>query len=178
VSPRCCAAGGAHSRLPEGPLIDRFARALLVFIVVGLLIGLGALGLATWRGARAVRRFRAVWGTRGKDLLLVYSNSPHWQHYVETHWLRRWGERAVVLNWSERARWLTADVPEARLFRVVGGAREFNPLAVVVPAAGPIKVVRFWRAFRDYKHGRDAALRAAEAALDEALGPAPPGADA
>ena len=135
--------------------------------------GLGAIAVATWRGARAVRRFRAVWGTQGKDLLLVYSNSPHWQSYIETHWLPRWGERAVVLNWSERARW-PADSPAVRLFRIVGGAREFNPLAVVVPLAGRITVVRFWRAFRDYKHGKDAALRAAEGTLEAALGPPPP----
>ena len=160
-----------HAFLGAG--IDRLGRVVLVVAAALVLWGLGALALATWRGWRAVRRFRAAWGARGKDLLLVYSNSPHWQSYVETHWLPRWGERAVVLNWSERTRWLTEDSPEARLFRVVAGAREFNPLAVVVPAAGPIKVVRFWRPFRDFKHGRDAALRAAESALDEALGPPP-----
>ena len=31
-------------------------------------------------------------------------------------------------------------------------------------------MIRFWQAFRDYKHGKDRTLRAAEAELEAALG--------
>lgn len=141
------------------------------------LLAVGPLAVQSWRIAAAVRRFRAVHGERGRDLLLVYSASPHWQRYVEEEWLPRWSGRAVVLDWSARARWTgrEAERPEVALFRAVAGPREFNPLAVVVPLTGPIRVVRFWRAFRDYKHGNDGALRSAERELSDALWPAPGG---
>src|SRR5262245_29568260 len=136
--------------------------------------------LALWSGSvmamdalyrrRAVQRFREFWGPKGKDLLLVYSNSPHWQQYVETHWLSRWGARAVVLNWSERRTWQPAAHSarsEVALFHAFSGSREFNPLAIVVPPRGHIvHVVRFWKAFRDHKHGKPARLREAEAEVD------------
>ena len=59
-------------------------------------------------------------------------------------------ERAVVLNWSERKRW-TFGLP-AMLFRVFGGTRDFNPIAIVFePMRWPR---RFYKAFRSFKHGR------------------------
>jgi hypothetical protein len=139
-----------------------------------LVAGLAALAAGTylvdrWRMWRAVRRFRAVWGVHGKDLLLVYSNSPHWQRYIEETWIPRWGQRAVVLNWSERSTWGRRPRSEVALFRAFAGYREFNPLGIVVPAAGPVRVVRFWRAFREFKHGKSASLQAAEAELDRLL---------
>jgi hypothetical protein len=128
-----------------------------------------------WRERRAAARFRRDWRLHGKDLLLVYSNSPHWQRYVEEHWLPKWGGRAVVLNWSERKTWAQNGSSEAELFRIFGGAREFNPLAIVVPPGRAVKVIRFWRAFRDFKHGKDQPLRVAEtelaSAVDGAAGP-------
>jgi hypothetical protein len=50
------------------------------------------------------------------------------------------------------------------------GDHEFNPLAIVIPADGSVRVIRFWQAFRDYKHGKHRTLRAAEAELGAALG--------
>jgi hypothetical protein len=101
-------------------------------------------------------------------LLLVYSSNPHWQAYIETQWLPRWGARAVAVNWSDRARW-SGDEAEIVLFRSVSGSREYNPIAIVVPPTGPVQVIRFWRAFRERKHGSDGALAAAERELESAL---------
>jgi 8-oxo-dGTP pyrophosphatase MutT (NUDIX family) len=43
-------------------------------------------------------------------------------------------------------------------------------VAIVVPARGrKVHVVRFWLAFREFKHGKDRLLRAAEADLDRCL---------
>ncbi len=168
-------------------LIARLKHVLVVFLVVAALVVffpvLLVLGLCVtvatiiawlwglWRKAAAVRRFRGVWGSQGKDLLLVYSNSPHWKTYVETHWLPRWGSRAVVVNWSERQRWRFEHPQEAQLFSAFAGSREFNPLAIVLPADGwrDVRVVRFWQAFREYKHGKDSTLRRAEATLEQIL---------
>jgi len=123
----------------------------------------------TWRRRNAVHRFRRAFGPLGKDLLLVTSDSPHWRAYIEEHWLSRWGDRAVVINWSERSRW-DRTRPEIGLFREFSRAREFNPLAIVVPSRGEhVIVVRFWKAFRDHKHGKPQKLLKAEKDLERYL---------
>jgi hypothetical protein len=110
------------------------------------------------------------WGPAGKRLVLVYSNSPHWQAYVEERWLPRLHPIAVIMNWSERTQWPKQHPLEAEIFRTWAGDREFNPLAIVIPAHGSVQVIRFWRAFRDYRHGKDHALRVAERELEVAVG--------
>jgi hypothetical protein len=139
-----------------------------------LLLALPFLVIRSWLDERKRRRlqreFHARWGMSGKCLLLVYSNSPHWQGYIEEHWLSRIGRISVVLNWSDRARWPEQHAFEAEIFRMWAGDREFNPLAIVIPERGPVRVIRFWQAFRDYKHGKDRALRAAEEELAAAVG--------
>ncbi len=147
-----------------------FWRGLLILVAGIAALAVGAYVVDRWRKWRAVRRFRAVWSSQGRDLLLVYSESPNWQRYVEENWLPRWGHRAVVLNWSERSKWGRSGRPEVALFRTHGGAQEFNPLGIVVPATGSsVHVVRFWRAFRENKHGKDRLLREAEAELERFL---------
>ncbi|HET6836699.1 MAG TPA: hypothetical protein VFH24_01585 [Gemmatimonadales bacterium] len=55
------------------------------------------------------------------------------------------------------------------------GDREYNPVAIIIPKTGKMRVIRFWKAFRDYRHGKDQALRRAEAELEGAVrGPASP----
>jgi hypothetical protein len=85
------------------------ALAAMIGVVIAVVIALAAvvgtmLLAQKWLRWRAVVRFRREWHPKGKDLLLVYSNSPHWQLYVEEHWLPNWDRRAVVLNWSESDR--------------------------------------------------------------------------
>jgi hypothetical protein len=148
-----------------------------ILVAVIVIVAASVYLVDRWRKWRSVRRFRAVWGVQGKDLLLVYSNSPHWQRYVEETWLPRWGHRAVVLNWSERSKWERPARAEVALFRAFAGAREFNPLGIVVPVTGrQVHIVRFWQAFRDYKHGKLRLLQAVEADLDRFLSmTVPPG---
>ena len=45
------------------------------------------------------------WCLRDRDILFVYSDSPVWHDYIEQSILPHLGERAIVLNWSERKRW-------------------------------------------------------------------------
>jgi hypothetical protein len=139
-----------------------------------LLLALPFVAVGAWFDRRIRRRlqreFHKRWGGRGKRLVLVYSNSPNWQAYVEENWLPRLESIAVVLNWSERGTWAERHPFEADIFRAWAGEREFNPLAIIIPADGPVRVIRFWQAFREYKHGKDRTLRAAEAELGAALG--------
>ena len=118
---------------------------LLPVVVVGLLLWLlSALLLLSvvW----------LTWSPRRRYAIVVYSNSPVWQEYFETQVIPQLGDRAVVLNWSERKRW-SVTLPVV-LFRVFGGAREFNPVAIVFePLLWP-RTFRFYKAFRSFKHGR------------------------
>jgi hypothetical protein len=143
-----------------------------VAIVLGVLLAwaAGAVAYDRWRADRLRRAFLARWAGEGKRTLLVYSQSPNWQAYVETRWLPRLHDRVVTLNWSERRRWPAEHPLEAAVFRHYAGTREFNPLALVFPESGGVQIIRFWQAFRDYKHGKERALRAAEQALFTAVG--------
>ncbi len=139
-------------------LVALFLPLLLVYIVayfVWLLVWGVILRVWFWRTHAA----------RGRPVLFVYSESPNWQTYIEENVLPRIGDRAVVLNWSERRLWSSASPWEARFFRRFAGDREFNPLALVFRAGGRINVIRFHKAFLDFKHGKDSGLRAAEAEL-------------
>lgn len=51
-----------------------------------------------------------------------------------------------MLNWSERAEWPEHHPLEGRIFRMWAGDREFNPVAIVIPKRGPVRVIRFWQA--------------------------------
>ena len=110
-----------------------------------------------------------LWSPAGMRVLFVYSNSPVWQSYIEDNILPRLPRGSVVLNWSERRRWRWWWL-SAAAFRFFGGRREFNPLAVVVRPLRWGRTFRFWRAFRDAKHGNQAALRTIEAQFFTHLG--------
>jgi hypothetical protein len=153
-----------------GVLVALLSPVVLAFLVMVAPIIAATAGYDRWRRAQLRRAFVTRWAPSGKDVLLVYSDSPHWQRYVEMHWLPHLAARAVVLNWSGRGTWRERHPLEAAIFRHFAGDREFNPIAIVLPARGPVKVVRFWHAFRDFKHGKPEALRAAERELAEILG--------
>jgi len=155
--------------------------------------------LAAWydhyRTGALRRAFQRRFGTKDKIGVLVYSNGPHWQRYIEDNWLPRFGHRFVVLNWSERSTWQRDHALESKIFRRFAGAREFNPIAIILNDVGPhaawrawiravrsrdlvgmfapgvaeAHVIRFWQPFKDFKHGKDRGLRAAEADLVAAL---------
>lgn len=68
----------------------------------------------------------------------MYSNSPVWQEYFERE--------------AERKRWTVSLA--VILFRVFGGSRNFNLIAIVFePLVWP-RIFRFYKAFRSFKHGQ------------------------
>ena len=109
-----------------------------------------------------------VWNTRGTYVLFVYSDSPVWKAYIEQHILPRLPSKSVVLNWSERRRWSRWSLGAA-VFRHFGGHRDFNPMAIVIRPLQWGETFRFWRAFRDYKHGEPGRLADVEAAFFRAV---------
>jgi hypothetical protein len=133
-------------------------------MLVVMLIGMPA----RWIYGRWLKlRWERSWARQGKRVLLVYSRSPNWQSYIETVWLPRIDPHAVVVDWSDRSRWPRRAPLEVRAFRHWGGDKEFNPLAVLFPKRGKVRAIRFWQAFRDFRHGKERPLRTAEAELFE-----------
>ena len=141
-------------------------------LIFALAVVLG--GSLAWRlfdaRRKAIAAFRAAYAGAGKDVVVVYTDSPHWKEYIETRWLPRWEDRAIAFDRSKPWR---EDQPEARLWRAVAGTAEHTPVVIVVPPAGKVQIVRFFLAFRDYKYGKDRRLRAAEAQLAAILGEGP-----
>ena len=178
---------------------SRAAAAGCLLVSVPLLVvfsPLIALFLAwkEFRGRALHREFSRRHGPHVRGIL-VYSNSPNWQAYVEREWIPRLDGRLVVMNWSERARWARDHPIEAKFFRQLGdrdfnpaaiifrpptrgrsfrrwlrAVRELDPVALLAPYEPRVDVVRFFQPFRDYKHGRDHTLRAAERRLWTLLG--------
>ena len=170
-----------HRRRPFHSSLWAVAAVLLVIAFLGVIGGtllsyaiaagalfLFAVGIREHRRRREVIvDFRRQYGAGGKDLLLVYSDSPRWKEYIETTWMPRWSDRMVVLNRSKP--WSEEQV-EVKLWRQEAGDLEHTPVVILVPSSGSTTIVRFWLAFRDYKHGKDSRLRDAERRLQEALG--------
>lgn len=91
------------------------------------------------------------WNKNGRDILIVYSDSPIWSGYFENEILPILEHRSIILNWSERKLWKKSLATFA--FYRFGGSRNFNPLIVVFKQLRPAKVFRFFKPFQDFKHG-------------------------
>ena len=155
-------------RIRLGAIGALLIPAVVVVTIIAFPLLVGEYAIGKLREARLRKRFATRW--KGKAGLLVYSNSPNWQAYIEERWLPRLDQRLVVLNWSERKEWPRRHPLEDAIFRHYLGQTEYNPAAVIIPANGKVRVIRFWQAFRDSRHGKDRALRAAEAELFVAVG--------
>ena len=114
-------------------------------------------------------RFWRLHGSKGRFILFVYSDSPNWKEYIESCILPQIENQAVVLNWSERREWQETSLIEAKAFHHWAGKKEFNPLAIIFSRSGRVTVIRFWRAFRDRKHGSDKLLKETESSLYEEM---------
>jgi hypothetical protein len=97
------------------------------------------------------------WLTRGRDLLFVYSDSPHWKGYIEEEILPRIQHRAIILNWSERRKWLHKMTLASMLFRHFGGCREFNPIGLYFRPCWIHRTYRFWEPIRKWRKKDDRA---------------------
>ena len=107
----------------------------------------------------------AWWRWRGTKIrgILVFSDSPNWQNYIEQNWMPRLGEQVVFLNWSERGSW--QDSLEVRIFRRFGIRDDnfnFNPLLIYFRGLRYPLIYRCYFAFRDNKHGNPEALQQLE----------------
>ena len=134
----------------------------LVVLAIWFSVPLGLTLLYRIRGWLLLATAGAAIGRQGKRGVLVYSESPNWQTYVESNWLPKLGEHVVVLNWSRNRQWSKRD-PAVRLFHwFVGTSHQYNPAVLLLRGMRRPFVFRFYQAFRDAKHGKTASLRSLE----------------
>jgi hypothetical protein len=136
------------------PLSRRIWKAALVVVILPIVLPLALIAL-TLAVAHRIALYMLVWVLwlpKGKDILVVYSDSPIWHDYMATQVLPLVEERAIVLNWSERNRWSRWSF-RAHLFHCFGGRREFNPLVVLFRPFRRARTFRFWLPFGDWKRG-------------------------
>lgn len=158
------------------PAAERKApKGLRDGLFVGLLLGLGVLVLplalvyAVVLSLYGLLLCTAIWISWGRRrILFVYSESPVWKEFVETEILPRIRDRAVVLNWSERRTWKPWSLA-VLAFRRFGGSQDFNPIAMIFRPFRFVRVLRYWKAFRDFKHGNTKAVETLNGELFRAL---------
>lgn len=120
--------------------------ALLV-LALYLLVGL-VLHVVVW----------VAWLPRGKSVLIVSSESPVWKDYMADRVVAALRDRSVVLHWSGRGGWPRWPTLEILVFWYFGWGMEFNPLAIVFRPLRIARVFRFWKPFREFKHGKPQAV--------------------
>jgi len=136
------------------------APGLLITVVaaVRVLHGIGLLVVANH-----------VLSRRGQRCVLVYSRSPVWESHILSNWLPRFGERAALLNWSDRATWRWS--LEVLLFnRFCRSTVNFNPAVIVLQGMRMPLVFRFFYAFQEAERGSPEYLAILEDQMFGALG--------
>ena len=143
-----------------------FLTAPLVIAIVLLLIPLLPVLLAAYLCYAIVLQIVIwlVWCARDINVLLVYSESPNWQDYIETELIPKLPPSTIRMNWSERRKWKWCTLP-VMAFRLFGGSREFNPMVIVFRPFRWAKTFRLWKAFKELKHGKPAQLEEIESQL-------------
>jgi hypothetical protein len=136
------------------PLPRRLFRAVILIPLLALIIPLALLAVSFWALHRCSvwLLIQLWWLPRGKDVLVIYSDSPIWRDYMKQEIMPLVSNRSLVLNWSERRRWHLWFL-SVHAFRSYGHSREFNPMVLLFRPAGRTKVFGFWQAFQDQKHG-------------------------
>jgi hypothetical protein len=150
---------------------DRPLTIAVGLTTVFLLFPLGVLFMVAWLLATIALHLAllALWLPRGRRVLFVYSDNPRWRPYLDEHVLPRLPKNAVVLDWSTRARWSPFSLGVC-LFRIWSGARDFNPMVIVVRPLWSPRIFRFFRAFDELAQGRPEPLKQVEASLLAELG--------
>jgi hypothetical protein len=136
---------------PQSKLSGREIGYIALFTpllpLIILLLGIGIMAFLAYRLILNVL-VRVWWLLRGKDILLVYSDSPIWHNYMTTQILPLVQSRAQILNWSERKRWPRWSLA-VRVFRSYSESRDFNPMVILFPPLGKACFFRFFPSFQE-----------------------------
>lgn len=101
---------------------------------------------------------------RGVRYIVVYSRRARTARYIESEWLPRLGDAAVVLDWTERKTW--GHSPESRLYkRYCASSLNYAPAVLVVRWLQRPLVYRFYYAFLEMEKGRSQYLQQMESEM-------------
>jgi hypothetical protein len=134
--------------------VRRFGQIVLIAALLPLIVVVVIIFLLPY-GAYRLLLFalvRILWLPQGKDILLVYSESPIWKAYMVEKIMPLVQDRAEILNWSERKQWSRWSLA-VRLFHSYSGSKDFNPMVILFPPFGKARQFRFLQAFKESKHG-------------------------
>lgn len=111
---------------------EKLRQAGLIILLLPIVLPLFAIGFFLFLLHHFVLYLLVwiVWLPRGKDVLLVYSDSPIWRDYMIQEVLPLVQDHAVVLNWSERSKWRRWAFP-VYIFRSFAGGRKYNPVVML-----------------------------------------------
>ena len=173
----------SREQIQQGKVKTFFITIFVIFIFL-LLSPIIILFLLFYflRGKWLAFLVKQQWYPKGKLLLFVYSDSPNWKEYIEQKILPQISSKAVIINWSERSQWQWKGTLELKVFQHWTGVaqyfyrgrkkwdgKEFCPVAVVFNPWWKPKVIRFWQAFKDFKHGKEIALKKCEKELFDSI---------
>ena len=141
------------AREKESPT-RRIALTALIVVLMPIIIPFAAVVLVLYWLHRVALYglIWLLWLPRGKDVLLVHSDSPIWHDYMTTQVVPLVQNRAVILNWSQRHKWSKWSF-SVHVFHSFGGTNEFNPMVAIFRPFRRARMFRFWSAFKDWKRG-------------------------
>ena len=157
-------------RREKQSLPEQFVKIVLLVPLILILSPIIFLYFFLYFASRLGLHFLIVltWLPKGKDTLVIYSQSPIWHDYMTTQILPLVKGRAIVLDWSERKKWRKYSLP-VLAFQLLGGYRNFNPLVIHFRPFRPVQIFRFWSAFKDWKHGHTEAVEQLHSELARVL---------
>jgi hypothetical protein len=96
---------------------------------------------------------------KGKYILFTYSESENWSHYIEGSILPEIEEYSFIINRSKDQHWKSEFKLERRAIELWANLN-VNPIAIVFESSKKVKVIPFYEAFRDLKHGKQETINA------------------
>tara|TARA_R110002072_G_scaffold95501_1_gene210577 strand:+ start:977 stop:1450 length:474 start_codon:yes stop_codon:yes gene_type:complete len=103
-------------------------------------------------------RLRIKW-PENTFILFTYSESENWTDYIEQKIIPRIAAHAQIINRSQQKDWKSRYPTERRALESWGNLN-INPVAIVFRPWKPAKVIAFYEAFRDLKHGKESTINA------------------
>lgn len=90
----------------------------------------------------------------GKFILFTYSDSPNWAQYIEANILPKIEDHSIIINRTKYPDWKSQFKTEKRAVELWASLK-INPLAIIFTETGKVKIIEFYDAFRDLKHGKE-----------------------
>lgn len=103
-------------------------------------------------------RLRLKW-PKGQYILFTYSESENWSQYIEESILPEIEEYSLIINRSKDQKWKSEFKLERRAIELWANIN-VNPVAIVFEPNKKVKIIPFYEAFRDLKHGKHQAINA------------------